>query len=49
MLELIGIPKTKTKKKKNRTNFLERKQFHRGEKEKNRKNESEGKNNRRKE
>lgn len=33
MLELIGIPKTKTKKKKNRTNFLERKQFHRGEKE----------------
>lgn len=34
MLELIGIPKTKTKKKKNRTNFLERKQFHRGEKEK---------------
>lgn len=37
MLELIGIPKTKTKKKKNRTNFLERKQFHRGEKEKNQK------------
>lgn len=46
MLELIGIPKTKKKQ----NNFLDRKQFYRGEKErKNRKNESEGKNNRRKE
>lgn len=32
MLELIGIPKTKKKKKK-QNEFLERKQFHRGEKE----------------
>lgn len=50
MFELIGILKIKIKKKKkNRMNFIERKQFYCGEKEKNRKNELEGKNNRRKE
>lgn len=48
MLELIGIPKTKTKKK-NRTNSKRENSFIAERKKKPRKNKSEGKNNRRKE
>lgn len=50
MLELIGIPKTKTKKKIERIFQTENSFIAERKKEKNRKNESEGKNyNRRKE